>query len=233
MKEILFSIARSSFSSFFIGFAFEHMTYFMPIDRLFENNRVIVFRHPVPSWQFHYLAVPKKKIPALLTLDLQTLSGKEVIRDILSSLQLIAKDNQLTTYQIVVNGGKYQDVPQMHFHLNNGIKSNGEPDQLMNLCLPLTETPEDEFQTALLFSHPQPRRSVHYIMISKNTLPNFQNCNISSDVVFSSVLDMIALTQMTVIKKNLNAFSLVIDVVEAKPDTRLCFHLVSGSRLRL
>ena len=48
MREILLKIAKSDISSHFIGYAFENLTSLMPVDRITETSKTIVFSNPVP-----------------------------------------------------------------------------------------------------------------------------------------------------------------------------------------
>lgn len=121
IKRWLFKLARSRVSGYFIGYAFQYATHLMPLDRLLENEYIIVFRHPVPSWATHCLAVPKRRIPSLLVLDSQSLYVAEIL------CMLVQVAQEMSSYTILVNGGEYQDVPQLHFHLAEEKLERADP----------------------------------------------------------------------------------------------------------
>ena len=87
-------------------------------NRLHESKVLLVFYHPRPSHPFHILFVPKKAIKSLLELEPEDVFLMEVLR----IAQELVKELDLTSsgYRLIVNGGKYQDVPQLHFHLVSG-----------------------------------------------------------------------------------------------------------------
>ncbi|MFZ5391589.1 MAG: HIT domain-containing protein [Patescibacteria group bacterium] len=120
LKKYLFKLARSNFSGYFIGFAFEKLSPFIPVEKITENKYVIVFHHPVKHWQRHILIVPKKSIRNFLSINLDNDWGKEMIISVFKTGIRVAKTQKIDKYTILVNGGKYQDVPQVHFHLASG-----------------------------------------------------------------------------------------------------------------
>ena len=92
------------------------MTDFMPIDKLRNTERVVAFYHPRPSYQTHILIVPKKAIANLGDLAPQDYAYVEAVlqtaQELVTELELAEKG-----YRLIVNGGAYQDIPQLHFHL--------------------------------------------------------------------------------------------------------------------
>lgn len=91
----------------------------LPVRRLRETRYVVAFHHPRPAYAVHVLIVPKRVVPNLLALDDATLP---VLHDVLRVAQQLVDELQLTApgYRLIVNGGAYQDVPQLHFHLISG-----------------------------------------------------------------------------------------------------------------
>ncbi|VAW43513.1 hypothetical protein MNBD_CHLOROFLEXI01-1904, partial [hydrothermal vent metagenome] len=120
IRQWLFWVARSRFAAFFIGNAFAYLTPVMPLQKQYENKQVVAFRHPVPFWQTHALIVPKKKIASLLDLSLEQAEYQEMAVAIFQAAQNVAQQMGLREYTVLVNGGRYQDVPQLHFHLAAG-----------------------------------------------------------------------------------------------------------------
>ncbi len=89
------------------------------MQRLRETSNLIAFYHPRPSYPLHILLVPKKALASLTDLAPQ---DAEFLAELFQTVQSIVAEFQLeqTGYRLVVNGGKYQDVAQLHFHLISG-----------------------------------------------------------------------------------------------------------------
>lgn len=99
---------------FIIGWMFSNMSFAIPVKRLHETRTLMAFRHPKPSHPFHVLIVPKKAVASLLELDP---GDTAFLTDLHSTVQSIVREMKLPAYRLIVNGGEYQDFPQLHFHL--------------------------------------------------------------------------------------------------------------------
>lgn len=66
---MLLKIARSSLGQFILGFVFEHLSFLLPVKRIYESKQLVVFHHPRPSYAIHYLIVPKQRIQSVADLD--------------------------------------------------------------------------------------------------------------------------------------------------------------------
>lgn len=97
-----------------IGWFFAHMAFAIPVKRLRETETLMVFHHPKPSYQFHVLLVPKKAVTSLLDLDPQDAA---FLSDLYAAVRSLVDEYHLSAYRLIVNGGEYQDFPQLHFHL--------------------------------------------------------------------------------------------------------------------
>jgi len=104
---------------FITGWIFAHMSQLLPVDRLAETGTLIAFRHPQPAYPFHVLIVPKKQVDSLASLDP---ADSAFLSDLYSTVQSLVKQFDLSAegYRLIVNGGKFQDFPQLHFHLVSG-----------------------------------------------------------------------------------------------------------------
>jgi histidine triad (HIT) family protein len=98
----------------FIGWIFSHMSFVIPVKRLRETDTLMAFYHPRPSYPFHVLLLPKKAIPSLNEFDS---NDTTFLTDLYSTVQSLVEEFQLPAYRLIVNGGEYQDFPQLHFHL--------------------------------------------------------------------------------------------------------------------
>ena len=110
----------------FIGWVFEHMSFAIPVKRLRETETLMAFHHPKPSYAFHILIVPKKSVESLIQLDS---TDSAFLTDLYSTVQSLVEEYQLSAYRLIVNGGGYQDFPQLHFHLISDVGAGLAPAQ--------------------------------------------------------------------------------------------------------
>ena len=82
----------------------------------------MAFYHPKPAYPFHVLLVPKKAVASLQDLDA---GDTTFLTDLYSTVQTIVGEFELPAYRLIVNGGAYQDFPQLHFHLISDVKRPG------------------------------------------------------------------------------------------------------------
>ena len=90
------------------------MSFAIPVKRLRETETLMAFHHPKPSYDFHVLIVPKKAVTSLQKLDA---NDSAFLTELYSTAQSLIDEFQLPAYRLIVNGGEYQDFPQLHFHL--------------------------------------------------------------------------------------------------------------------
>ena len=98
---------------------FAHMSFAIPVKRLRETNTLMAFHHPRPSYVFHVLLVPKKAVPSLIEFDP---AEAAFLTDLYATVQSLVNEFQLPAWRLIVNGGEYQDFPQLHFHLISDVK---------------------------------------------------------------------------------------------------------------
>lgn len=83
-----------------------------------ESENVVSFNSIEPAAEIHILIVPKKHIPTFLytaTANDKTLSEMAIVAKRLIESKKIAEG-----YKLVFNGGVYQSVPHLHWHLLGG-----------------------------------------------------------------------------------------------------------------
>jgi histidine triad (HIT) family protein len=90
------------------------MSFAIPVKRLRETKTLMAFHHPKPAYPFHVLLVPKQAVATLQDLDPK---NPAFLTDLYSTVQSLVEEFHLTAYRLIVNGGEYQDFPQLHFHL--------------------------------------------------------------------------------------------------------------------
>jgi histidine triad (HIT) family protein len=116
---MLFRLARSRFACWIIGWSFAHMSFAIPVKRLRETNTLVAFYHPKPSYPVHILIVPKRARASLADL---TPEDADFTADLFAVAQSLTLELGLAErgYRLICNGGAYQDIPQLHFHLISG-----------------------------------------------------------------------------------------------------------------
>ena len=119
IRRLLFALARSSVAGWVVGWIFAHMSFVIPVNRLRETDTLIAFHHPKPIYPVHILLVPKRKLPNLMALGA---GDTDFMTDLYCTAQELVREFSLekSGYRLLVNGGSYQDVPQLHFHLVSG-----------------------------------------------------------------------------------------------------------------
>lgn len=97
-----------------IGWMFAHMSFAIPVKRLRETETMMAFHHPKPSYPFHVLLVPKRAVKTLMDLNS---NDAAFLTELYPTVQSLVEEFNLASFRLIVNGGEYQDVPQLHFHL--------------------------------------------------------------------------------------------------------------------
>ena len=82
----------------------------------------------------HILLVPKKAIGSLVDLKKE---DNVFLFDLFRIAKLLVEELEIgqTGYRLILNGGEYQEVPQMHFHLVSGTYAP-EPEDIENTWPP-------------------------------------------------------------------------------------------------
>jgi len=112
----LMRLARSRWMGRAISWMFAHMSFAIPVRRLRETPTLVAFHHPQPAYALHILIVPKAARAGLADLSAADAAFLVDLFDVVRSLAAeFALDE--TGYRLVANGGAYQDIPHLHFHL--------------------------------------------------------------------------------------------------------------------
>jgi histidine triad (HIT) family protein len=119
LQKFLFVFARSPLARGMIGWLFTHMSFAIPVQRLRETPTLLAFHHPKPGYAVHILLVPKRSIASLTELKPE---DSAFTVDLFQTVQSLVAELGLEThgYRLICNGGAYQDVPILHFHLVSG-----------------------------------------------------------------------------------------------------------------
>lgn len=91
----------------------------IPKEFTLETDTLVVFPDINPSADIHLLIVPKQHIGGIREIR-EDQEG--LLAEVYKVVNKLVEDNNLTdnSYRVVVNGGKAQHVPHLHFHLLGG-----------------------------------------------------------------------------------------------------------------
>lgn len=91
----------------------------IPKEFLYESDNLVVFPDINPSADIHILIIPKKHVRGIPDL---TDSDGLLLSEVYSTINKLVVDNNLgdNLYRVVVNGGRAQHVPHLHFHFLGG-----------------------------------------------------------------------------------------------------------------
>ena len=117
--KFIYAVAKSQLLRPLLIWGIAHMSNFIPNQVISETDSLICFYHPQPDYPIHILLVPKEEIRDLMHLDP---GDDEFISDVFTTVRTLVAELNLEEqgYRLVVNGGDYQDFPQLHFHLISG-----------------------------------------------------------------------------------------------------------------
>jgi len=114
MSDFLLSLAKTWIGGLLIHGVIAHFSFVIPGEKLINNDDVLVFHHPTPSYPCHIIIVPKSKYISLEDLPSDDLAFEKAL--FLAVNELVDKFN-LSSYRLLANGGDYQEVDHLHFHL--------------------------------------------------------------------------------------------------------------------
>ncbi len=237
LRRLLFWLSRTRPMGIVVRLAFGRLWWLLPVRRVAQTAGVLAFEHPAPTWQPHILLVPKRAIRSLLaaTPADARLVGEVVRLGMGLALRRNPADPQMDTgFALLVNGGAYQDVPQLHFHLA------GLDDNLHHIS-PMPPTASEareaptgpmQAQTATLRSspHPRPQRAVHVVIWPADERLVWRD--LAGPRGEQIGRELVPLVQQVVRQLGIGAagFTLLASVPPTSIDSPVCFHLVAGDR---
>ena len=112
----LYRIANSYIGKRLVGLVFNHMSGILPVKTVRETDTLVAFNHPEPSYRIHILLVPRRAVRNLGELND---GDQQFLQDLFTCVTSLVEEFELERagYRLVLNGGDYQDIPQLHFHL--------------------------------------------------------------------------------------------------------------------
>lgn len=121
LKQWLFKIAKRPLMGKVVGTAFRYCSFLIPVKKVYSSREILAFHHPKPSYNNHIVLSPKKVIR---NLQQMASDNNRYFAGLWEAAKQIAASH--TEYQdsfvLLANGGKRQEVQQVHFHMFTGHK---------------------------------------------------------------------------------------------------------------
>lgn len=91
------------------------------VNKVLETENVLAYYHTKPYWPVHIVAIPKKHIPSLITLEE---SDNELLIELLGVIKKVATmvTEEHGACRVITNLGEYQDSKHLHWHIVSGDK---------------------------------------------------------------------------------------------------------------
>lgn len=90
----------------------------LPSEKVHETENVLVFKNINPVSSVHLLIVPKIHIPSFTDMNE---SHKDIVSEMFSVARKVISLGKISGgYKLVFNGGKYQAINHLHWHLLGG-----------------------------------------------------------------------------------------------------------------
>lgn len=217
VSRLLFRASRSALAGPIVRFGFTYLSPLIPVRRLVTTRELTPFHHPRPSWDTHVLLVPRVGISNILDVRPARVG---VIAGILRQARRIGREVYDGTgpMSLMVNGGRYQDVGQLHFHLIRGAG-----------VAPLVSIPDAPRSAEAVagMPHPDPQREFHHLFRLAMPEGVVREDFIPSDAQIRSLLDQVD-AAVTRHELRPRGFTLVARANGSNLDYST-FHLISGS----
>ncbi|WP_170138761.1 HIT domain-containing protein [Oceanobacillus chungangensis] len=91
------------------------------VKKVLETDNVLAYYHTKPYWPIHIVAIPKKHISSLITLEE---SDNELLLELLGVIKKVASmvTEENGACRVITNVGNYQDSKHLHWHIVSGDK---------------------------------------------------------------------------------------------------------------
>lgn len=114
VKKYALRVARWRVGGYILSYLIQHADFLLPTERLYESENLLAFYHPQPSYAVHIVLVPKRPIRQMI--DVGETDGP-FLQDLFAAVRFLVAHLGLERYRLICNGGDYQDVALLHFHL--------------------------------------------------------------------------------------------------------------------
>lgn len=86
------------------------------VNRVLETENVLAYYHTKPFYPVHIVAIPKKHIPSLITLEE---NDDKLLLELLGVIKQVATmvTEENGACRVITNLGDYQDSKHLHWHI--------------------------------------------------------------------------------------------------------------------
>ena len=217
LKKLLFKIAKGPFMGKIVGFAFQHCSWGIPVKNVYNSKDIFAFYHPKPSYQNHIIISPKRAVK-----NLQQMAQESFSKYFVKILEIAREICEMhpeyhNSFVLVANGGKRQEVQQVHFHMFTGREIVNE--------YAAQEQNESVFYNdsdICVLEHPNSNWEVHFIVKPVSAVQMTMDESILHSI---NLLDH----EFDIVQRG---YSLVYQQSVEKGDMECpIFHIVSGKKL--
>lgn len=224
LKKLLYKIAKGPFMGKIVGYAFQYCSWAIPVKKVYNRKEIFAFCHPRPSYENHIIISPKRAVK-----NLQQISEERFIRYFAKVWEAV-KDISTRHpeyhdgFIIVANGGKRQEVQQVHFHMFTNHTIVNE--------YAVWEQEEDVLYSdshICIVGHPNPNWEIHFV-IKPVSLTQSAGNGEDKNMYFMSVLHSIGVldAKSSIVQRG---YSLVYQHEKNSDKGFPVFYIVSGKRV--
>jgi len=85
---------------------------------IYEDEDYAVIKNIQPEAPTHYLAIPKKAVPAITSLSPEQL---HIPGNLIAIAKKVLQEQKIENFKLIFNGGKYLHMPEhLHLHILGG-----------------------------------------------------------------------------------------------------------------
>lgn len=219
LKRLLFKLAKGPFMGKIVGVAFEYFSWAIPVKKVYNSKETIAFHHPRPSYENHLIISPKRAARDLQQLAADSLSNYFVKLWEAAKYISVMYPEYNEFFAFVANGGKRQEVGQVHFHMFTNHEIVNE-----YAAVSLAESVFYSDNDICVLKHPNPNWEIHFVV---KPISSSQ----TEDRYFRSVLRSIELldVEFHIVQRG---YSLVYQHDKKSDMECPVFHIVSGKKLK-
>ena len=223
-KKLLFKFAKGTIIGEFVGTAFRYGSWAIPVKKVYNGKGILAFYHPCPSYENHIIISPKRAIKNLQQMELECYSKYFVqIFEVTKDISMMHPEYN-DSFAIVANGGKRQEVQQVHFHMFTNheiVKEYFAGEQAEGVVY--------SDRDICILEHPEPNWEIQFVIQSNAPFPITEK---EKERYFRSVLHGIDLLddEFDIVQRG---YSLIYRCGNMQDsDKGAVFHVVSGRKTK-
>lgn len=220
LQRLLFKLSKAPFMGKMVGTVFRCCSWAVPVKKIYNSKEIIAFYHPRPSYENHIIISPKRAVR-----DLQQLASESYSIYCVKLWKAVKEIVELhpeykDSFALVANGGKRQEVGQVHFHMFTNHEAVNEYSYAS-----LAESVFYRDSDVNILEHPNPNWEKHFVILP-DLLFEIENRYFRNILHSIDLLD----AEFHIVQKG---YSFVYQYDKQKSDAEWpVFHIVSGIKLK-